>query len=390
MAAEQWYLRVLEFFRSIVALPTLVEVFTSLRTDNKHIIGIATGIALLVALALRCFGIIGRNGERKNPRQILSTTVPWVVTGVLVFVLIFVVSPRRAQKQGNLLATSWLDWQRRLDSSAGQCGKLNQCKNDLSCRNNSQKVQKVVKDVSACLAQNLNQVVGSRPRPNNATDLTGKASDLLAGQLLLADENTRDILYERLSLGPKFTGTGTAEPNSLNSNTRGRVSEFFVPNLPDTSPRVWVWKLDRGTKLDGGVIGQKTLKDVLLKIAPVNHADFATQWDTLQQQTNGDESRRIMVRFAELAESKYSGCLGRPTATRVFTIPLEDVADKTVQTAEDLSGLLIPHNSDDPRLKLFIWVYAPMDSQQEIPATWGNVLDNFLGWITDETCHLES
>jgi hypothetical protein len=389
MAGEtQWCFEVLEFFRSIVALPALVSALTLIYTDNKIILALATGVALAIALGLRLLGRLRPKAvgtPKLDARHILSTTLPWLLTAALVFVLVFVIVPVRARKQGNLLAKSWLQWQQRLEDSAGKCSKIRQCLKNEQCRQDAKKLDNLLIDDSSCLAQNLGPVLRDRPRPIHETDVTGLASDLLAGQLMLANENAREILKDRLGVGERFIGGGFAEPNRQ-TFTAARVPEFFVPNLADNLPGVWVWKLDREPTLDSPSIKDSKLLGVLLKFRPANHNDFSANRGSLKQRLSDNDPRRVLVRFALLKEANYSGCLGRRDATRVFTIALGDVAEKTVEEAAQDSGYTVPQNSENPGLKLFIWVYAPLEAEQSVRATWGNVLDHFGSWITDESC----
>src|SRR4051794_29752607 len=87
----QWYLEALEFFRSIVPLPTLVSVFAAFYTENKLKLAVATGIALVIALGLRLFGRLRPKeiGSKVDMHHILLITLPWLLTATLVFLLVF-------------------------------------------------------------------------------------------------------------------------------------------------------------------------------------------------------------------------------------------------------------------------------------------------------------
>ena len=247
-AVNQRYLEVLEFFRSIVAPPTLAELVTHLITENRAIIGIVTGLALAVALALRLSGKLRPSHESLGTerRQMLSTTLPWISTAVLVFLLIFIVSPFRLRQREDLLAQSWLDWQKKVEASAGQCGKYTRCLNDKKCKSDKQRLKELLKNESSCLSGALTPLLEKRPRLTHETDVTGLAGDLLAGQVMLANSNTRAILAARLSTGGRFIGAGLAEPADEEKITAARVPEFFVANMVDTSNYVSVWEFESG------------------------------------------------------------------------------------------------------------------------------------------------
>ena len=121
--------------------------------------------------------------------------------------------------------------------------------------------------------------------------------------------------------------------------------------------------------------------DVLNKVSPVNHGGFTDPWVK-------NDFAQLLVRFALFDPSKntYSGCLGRPDATRVFMSSLGELANKTVAAASNSTGYIQPEKMDEPGQTLFIWVYAPTVEDQAVRATWGNVLANFGSWITKEPC----
>jgi len=358
-------LQLLEFCRAIVGLPTLVTLVLSVFTANTKIVATGTLAALGVALALFFFPRL-RFLSKPFEKHTFFSTLPWLFTAVLAVVLVLVIVPSRAKKQNNLLANSWLNWQKELEKSASRCGKGD----------------------AQCLAKALSPVIETRPKPFHETDATGLASDLLAGQLMLANDNARDLLNKRLSIGEKFVGSGFSEPVGQINYTAARVPEYLVPNLNDQSSYVWVWQLDREQVLAQKPIMDNKLLDVLLKVPPTNHADFARNWPWASQHQSSYDPRPLLVRFAlfDPSKIKYSGCLGRADATRVFMTSLGDVSEKTVQDAAQSSGYTVPPKADAPGLKLFIWVYAPTGEGQATPATWGNVLGNFGTWVTAEPC----
>jgi hypothetical protein len=388
MGHSQKYVEILEFFRSIVAPPTLVELLTHILTENKMIVAVATGLALMAAVALRLSGRLrpDSNAGNADTRRILFTTLPWILTGALVFVLVFVVSPLRARKQENLLAKSWLDWQKEVEAAAGQCRKYNRCLSDKKCSKDKTRLNESLDADSSCLSNKMQPVLQNRPHLKHETDVTGLAGDLLAGQLLLANDNTRAILNERLSTGGRFIGTGLAEPTGDNTITAARTAEFFVPNLGEKSTHVWAWELNRQQTMGNASILDVPLLDVLRTTPTVNAADFAGSWNYIAQHLHTRNALQPLVRFGLLRHEQYSGCLGRPNATRVFTVALGDVADKPLQEAARISGYAVPAKGDEPDIKLFVWVYAPTDAGQAVSATWANVLENFGSWIKDEPC----
>jgi hypothetical protein len=337
-------------------------------TPDTKIIGTGAAIAVVIALILRFFPKV-RHVLKPHKGYAFWTALPWFLTAALAVVLIFVVLPDRAVKQSSLLANKWLKWQKDLEGAAGQCTKA--------------------KDRDKCLAEQLSPVIDNRPRPERQSDATGLASDLMAGQLMLANENARSALNDRLGIREKFLGSGRSEPVGQTNYTAASVPEYLVPNLSDKSPNVWVWEPEQVQ--DQKPIMEQNLLEVLHTFPPantaVNHQDFEHNWSWLKDHLQPNDPRPILVRFALIPQTiPYSGCLGRPEATRVFMSNLGELAPKTVHDAAQSTGYVVPEKSDDPGLRLFIWVYAPTEEDQAVSATWGNVLANFGKWITAEPC----
>jgi hypothetical protein len=111
--------------------------------------------------------------------------------------------------------------------------------------------------------------------------------------------------------------------------------------------------------------------------------DFGEMWKSRPS----NDPRPILVRFAVIdpQTTKYSGCLGRPNATRVFMSNLRELEPDTVHNAAIGTGYVRPPNIDKTGLKMFIWVYAPPEEDQAVKATWGNVLAHFGTWIADHS-----
>src|SRR6185437_7931089 len=130
----------------------------------------------------------------------------------LLIALVFVVAPARARRQNNLVASSWLHWQQSLERSANHCRKFSRCLNDSACREDNRRLRESLDVDSSCLSERLKSVLQERPRLKQETDLTGFVGDLIAGQLMLANDNTRAVLNSRLSTGNRFLGAGLAEP----------------------------------------------------------------------------------------------------------------------------------------------------------------------------------
>lgn len=358
-----WTAEILEFFRAVVGLPTVVIIILGLLTGDSRKVGIGAGIGLVVSTALRVIPWLRRSSQLLQ-EHVFAVMMPWLFTGVLTLILVFVILPHREKKQSNLLASTWLQWQQELEGSASKCAK----------------------DDASCIAQAVVPVLDHRPR--GIGDVTGLASDVFAGQVLLANDNCRNLLNKRLGIGQEFLGTGFSEPVQGKSYVAARTPEYLVPNLNDRSPYVWVWQLQDVPLPDRKLLSDHSLTDVLLKFKPFNHADFSNNWYWVKEHLSDDDRRPILIRFGKWdpTKRKYSGCLGRPDATRVFMTSFNEVKDRTVAEAAYSSGYTVPDQADGPGVRLFVWVYAPTEDGQSTPATWGNVLAHFGSWVSASVC----
>jgi hypothetical protein len=407
---HKWYLEFLETCRALAGLPVLISLVLEAITPDTKIIGIGAVIAVAIALILHFFPKLRLMLKPRGPHAFWALA-PWLLNAVLAGFLIFVVLPHRAIGQGRALASLWLKWEVDLEGASDQCAKARPGKakdepyslvfswdwlSFSALTGKAKATDEALKEArERCMADKMQPVIGQRPRLTG--DRTGLVSDLVAGQLVLADQNTRALLQDRLSIGEKFLGSGRSEPVDANDYKDASVLEYLAPNLSDTSPDIWVWRLDRETDLDPTPITDRNLMNVLLtepNYERVQHSDRAQQhskfkdrWRVLKSHLQPNDSRPILVRFSPLPPKiPYSGCMGRPTATRVFMSNLDELKERTVGEAAKSTGWSVSANLDQPGVKLFIWVYAPGYEGQAVSATWGNVLSNFGKWITGEPC----
>lgn len=360
----KWHTQVLGTCEALAGPPTLIVVILTFFTENTRTIAICSGVALLAAVFVRFF-------SRFLDKHSLLVAMPWLLTGGLAIVLVLVVFPNRAKQQSKLLASSWLEWQKELEQAATKCKK----------------------EAPRCLSDAISPVLGRRPQPNQRGDVTGLASDLIAGQLMLANDNIRDVLNTRLGVGDRFIGSGFSEPVDQTDFLFARVSEYFVPNLSDSSAHVWQWNLEPGQLVDHKPLVDNKLIDVLLKFPPLNHSDFSRNWSWISRDHLGsNDPHPALVRFALLdpKKKKYSGCLGRADATRAFMSSLGEVYQKTVTEAARNSGYAVAGKTDEPGVRLFVWVYTPNSDGIVARATWRNVLSHFGEWTKAEMCAKES
>jgi hypothetical protein len=331
---------------------------------NKRVVQIGTGIALVIAIVLRFF-----------PKHKPWTVLPLLVSALLAIVLTLFVNPSRQ----NLMARSWVEWQQNLEDTADKCSSSPADKSEKAIDEAENKRDK-------CLNENLSPLLAVRPRPIQESDVATLASDVMAGQMLLANNTARSALDERFGVREKFLGTGRSEPVGGKDYKDASVRDYMVPNLSERSPNVWVWQPENLS-----LIRDQKLLDVLHTVSQTNttpeHPDFTHSWDRLKDRLQPNATRPLLVRFALIsAQTHYSRCLGRKKATRVHMNNLSDLAERTVGDAAWSTGWTVPEKLDDPGQKLYIWVYAPTEEDQAVAATWGNVLANFGTWITGEAC----
>lgn len=355
-SAPKWYFEFLEFCRAVVGLPTITAMVLEFLEFSPAVVRGGTVLALIVAVILRFF-----------PKIKPWTVLPLLLSAILAVVFILFVAPFRSQKQSNLLATSWLNWEESLEKSSAGCNEGD----------------------APCLATALVPVIDDRPRPVADSYVTRQASDVLAGELLLANYKARSLLNTRLSISKQFVGSGFSEPIGQSDPAAARIPEYLAPNVSvnDNSKHVWFWELDEEQIVGGTRIIDHKLLDVLMATPTANHADFKKNWTWVSQHLQRNDSRPALVRFARLDPRKASGCIGRNEATRVFMSDLGEVAATTIDSATRNSGYVTPAKNDDPNIRLLIWVYAPEEEAQAVRATWGNVLANFGTWVTAEPCN---
>jgi hypothetical protein len=376
----EWYLQLLETCQAVVGLPTIVSLILAVFTTDAKTISAGAAIALIVAFILRYFPKL-RHMLMPTKGLPFWTALPWLLTAALVAVLIFQVIPSRAAQQSHLLSNAWLKWQGEFEQAASQCSRY---VDEVDKSRDESAKAKAEKNRDQCLKTKLVPVIARRPRPQEPNP-TGLASDLWAAQCLLFNDNTKSVIKAKWSVDENFLGSGFSVPQGKTDITTARSPEYLVDNVPDTSPNVWLWKIDYGSP-----IMEQNLLEVLKSEPQANadakvRRDFGEMW-TSRLQSN--DSRQILVRFALIdPPTLYSGCLGRPSATRVFMSDLRDLELNTVHRAAQSTGFVRPEGMDKPGLKLFIWVYAPPEEDLAVKATWGNVLDNFGKWITaDSVC----
>lgn len=340
--------------------PALASVIASFVTPDQKVLAVSALSALLIAIGLRFF-------PRITETHALRLVIPWLlVVGLgLVLLLVLVVQPRRTES----ISQQWLEWQRTLEKSVAGCNGM-----DGQALDN-------------CLSNALADILPNRPKPTAHTAQTELARSVMAGQVLLANETIRKELLDRLSVDNRFIGTGNSEPVDDTSPLSAKIPEFLVPNLPETHEWVWVWKIGLSDMWpDKIAVIDHPLQDVLEKV-PSQPPDFKSALDWIKKDHYGVDPNSALVRFAILEPNgpKFpSGCLGKPTAKRVFMNSLSPLMEHKLSDAAVNSGYT--KEQSNLKARLYIWVYVPTQDVQPVRATWENVLNDMPTWIQDADC----
>jgi hypothetical protein len=395
---HKWYFDALELWRALAGLPVLASLLLEVFSARTKFIG--TLGAFVVALILRFFPTV-REFLIPSKGHAIWNALPWFISSILALLLVFKIIPDRSQErdaaiaqkdsiiqqkdkqiqQNALLTQEWLSWQQEVEKAANKCAeqtqKVDQAR--VAKAHNDEVAAEKARDI--CLTDRMGGVLGARNRPD-----AGVAGELMAGHILLANPNTSQALWDRLSVDQHFLGEGYSVPQGGDVD-RARVPEYLVRNLSEQSPRIWHWEMDEALLLNQRPVLESNLLSVLHGIPPVNHADFEKNWSWLKEHLR-DENEPLLVRF-QLLPGDSSGCIGRRSASRVFMSNLGELASRTVAEASRSTGFIVSVKGGEAGVKLHIWVFAPPESNDVTRATWRGVLKNFSGWIGDEPCIVE-
>ncbi len=290
---RSWHTEVLEVCRSLAGLPTLAVLVTGVFCQDQKITAAIGAVALAIAATLR-FLPADKIFLRLQDRQFLLTTLPWVLSGLMAALTVLAIIPGQARPQTvqlrNFLSQS-NQWIRDLDKAANHCSMVNEI--------TSKKLNVDRLELSKCLANRLSKVLEQRPKPEDSNEASLLASDMLAGQAMLANQKIAYILDKRLGIRSAFMGTGASSPSNQIANRDVHVPEYLVPNLNEKAPNVWVWQLDHDALFNQGNIEEGNLLEVLQHFPTSNpNHDFAQRWDYLNNHLSANDKRPVLVRFA--------------------------------------------------------------------------------------------
>ena len=249
----------------------------------------------------------------------------------------------------------WPPWERGLNKSLQRCTATDE----------------------QCIIKTTTDWLGKRPRPAGVDATSALAWDLTAGHRLLLNDKIQGLLKSKLSIGTDFIGAGLSKPVPGTNQNTAKITEFFVPNIPDSSPELWRWEL---------IPNKKGLQN---KVARLLNEHAAVNSEKLPfSLTPSPDEKTALIRFALVLPTEYSKCLGRPDATHVFMSDLATIlgAKLTIEKAANLSGVGTTLPKVNRGERLFIWVYKPKSTEAFAPATWRQVLSNFEAWMREPSC----
>jgi hypothetical protein len=196
--------------------------------------------------------------------------------------------------------------------------------------------------------------------------------DQAVADVLQSYAPVRSILKSRLGITDQFLGTGFSNPVNSQDYESVTLHEYLIPNLSDRDRRIWMRKI-KLTNLGNYV--DKTIKEFIKDNAEEDAAAAAFKQKFISFAEAG-ERERVMVRFAIFDERFYQGELGLHMRERVFASDLAEVWKLKVVDAASRSGYRLIDGDT-----FFIWVFLPIQKQEAVLATWGQVLNHLPEWM---------
>lgn len=168
-----------------------------------------------------------------------------------------------------------------------------------------------------------------------------------------------------------FLGVGESLPSGRNSFSDARIPEYLVPNYRDGHEGVIVWRLH--PKL---VQENKGLSEIIMStpsLKPTDTEELQTRRGEIKKHLGLDDPAPAVVRFAQIPDSLYSGCLGLPQRQYVFASHLGMLmaSNLTVEEAARLSGYSLQKNKADQ--DLYVFVFIPSHEEEVVRPTWRRV-----------------
>jgi hypothetical protein len=233
----------------------------------------------------------------------------------------------------------------------------------------------------SCVARAITRLALALNRPSDL--LYDKFStDVELGSILRSSSESMDILHRSYGIDDKFLGTGLAVPVGKEEYPSARLPEYLIPNYPTTRSNILVWKLDPPIKYE-----KLSLSEVLKSVEP-SEGQAATR-KMMQEHLGLAESEPAVVRFAQLSDTEYKGCLARKERREVFASHLGFIINQKLSLgdAADLSGYVLSKpTKGESEKKFYIFVFVPSSRDELHIPTWRYVashVENGIGNPSD-------
>lgn len=216
------------------------------------------------------------------------------------------------------------------------------------------------------------------------------SNDLIEGRILLKNQKVAKMLKVNFGISSAFYGTGFSQPNGATNYWAARVPEYLTPNYAETINRVWTWELQPEQDYLNKKLSEifRDVTPLAKRTIPKGAPNFLRYLnDNFTNELRLDDSKPVVVRFAQMPDHAYSGCMGRQEARRVFASHLGEILgmDMTVAEAVSYSGNLVePARSEQAT---FIWVFIPSAEAEVVPANWSSIIPSLKSWLDEpKTC----
>lgn len=208
--------------------------------------------------------------------------------------------------------------------------------------------------------------------------------DQAVGKVIMASPEVIGLAKRLFGVDEKhFLGIGASLPTGRQTFPAARIPEYLIPNYSDKNEGIIVWRLR--PKL---VQENKKLSDIINStpaVTPDNNAELQIRLGAIRKHLALDDDLPAVIRFAQIPESKYSGCLGLPERQYVFANHLGMLManDLTVEAAAGLSGYVLQPSRTDQ--DLYVFVFQPSHEAEIVTPTWRRVVSLTASEMTSKS-----
>jgi hypothetical protein len=219
-----------------------------------------------------------------------------------------------------------------------------------------------------CLAKAVTRLSSEYVKRSNLLfdDFT---SDVELGSIIHTSNKATDFLHDLYGIDDTFLGTAVSIPAGNHDYWSTRLPEYLIPNYPASHQGILIWRLEPQV-----VEQDRILDDVIRNQEPWKGGGTAHDLAALRQTMLGrlglNEPLPAVVRFAQLSDSDYHGCLGLPERREVFASHLGFIANQKLNIREGstLSGYSLKEDWGDK--KLYVFVFIPAHPKEINAPTW--------------------